>query len=583
MGPNGFNKKGFVRINVLLWADILVSYALFVMQDYLTDVWKLDFTHAAGILNIWGGISKVLPVFFLFFVEALLGNFKLLVVTSISYSVGISLLAMSVPPMLANATGTCSRYEPECIGQTQKVLFYTGMALIAIGGAGNLVSEKPFCDAQEDVEHTPMVGLLRIPGFIIVALVPVIGAIALPYIKPWTARFGIPAICTVIATLVFMTGWCGQSKYTKDEPKLEGSPITNVCRVYVAAASKMCVSFPLNAKKYHKNNENDRLRPTRFLRCLERAAIIPDGLDPKENKWRICSVTDVEEAKIAVRMVPMWMTFVVCGIVSSIANTYFVEQAKNMNRYVGKLKLPPQILLLIFNYSKGGFRFLAACVLQKVKRDKGEELQAYKKRATAERSTYMKVAPAIGIGLGMAFSVLCCIIAAVIEKRRLGVIRSHGLLDKPDEEIPMNMLWLVFQFVLLAGLDSFLENSVSEFYTHQSPESMKDYLDYFTMGVSGLGFIFSVLCVYVVGKISEKGGKPSWFQDTLNKSRLDRYYWVLAGLSTVNLFVFAFVAYFYRYEARNEGNSSSGGGGEDGVGNLELGTWKEVVTENTTL
>ncbi|KAL8517298.1 hypothetical protein ACS0TY_015508 [Phlomoides rotata] len=550
--------KSYVRISALLWADILVAYALFVMQNYLTKVWNLSFTHAAGILNIWGGISMILPVFFLFLVDAFLGNFSMLVISSISYSTGIGLVTMSTPPVLANATGTCKKYEHHCVGHTQKVMFYTGMALIAVGVAGNLVSIKPFLEEQreETDDNAALRDCLKIPFFCLVVIVAIVGAIALPYIKPWSLRFGIPAICTLVAMLLFLSG---SFTYEKAEP--EGSPITTVCRVFVAAASKNSQSFPADAELLYQGNagQPQQFPHTRFLRCLDKAAIIlPDqSVEDQENKWRICSVTDVEEAKIAVRMVPMWMTFVVCGIVSSIANTYFVEQAKNMNRYVGKLKLPPQILLLIFENSKHGFRFLAACVLQKVK----------------QSSTYTKVAPAIGIGLGMAFSVLCCIIAAVVEKHRLGVIRSHGLLDKPDEEIPMNMMWLVFQFVLLAGLDSFLENSVSEFYTHQSPESMKDYLDYFTMGVSGLGFIFSVLCVYVVGKISEKGGKPSWFQDTLNKSRLDRYYWVLAGLSTVNLIVYVVVAYFYRYknlEARNEGNSSSGGGGggggeEDGV------------------
>lgn len=175
---------------------------------------------------------------------------------------------MSIPPVLANATGTCKQYEPECIGQTQKVLFYTGMALIAVGGAGNLVSEKPFSKAQDDENHTPTIGFLRIPGFIVVAIVPITGAIALPYVKPWTVRFGVPAMCTVIATLVFMSGWCGPWKYKKDKPKPQGSPITNVCRVYVAAASKMCTSFPEDANDYYRNNENERFKPTRFLRCL---------------------------------------------------------------------------------------------------------------------------------------------------------------------------------------------------------------------------------------------------------------------------------------------------------------------------
>ncbi|KAL8526720.1 hypothetical protein ACS0TY_015790 [Phlomoides rotata] len=561
MGPDGFEKTGFVRINALLWADILVSYALFVMQDYLTDVWKPDFTHAAGILNIWGAISKCGELIKFKDLEGTKSicnehtlynesnerwiNPSFAKLFNLQFFAGYQPTGNVNTACACNATGTCKQYEPECIGQTQKVLFYTGMALIAVGGAGNLVSEKPFHKAQDKESRSPTIGFLKIPGFIIVALVPIIGAIALPYVKPWTIRFGIPAICTVIATLVFMTGWCGPCEYTKDKPKTEGSPITNVCRV-----------------------------------CLETAAVISDGEDPKENKWRVCSVAEVEEAKIAVRMVPMWMTFVICGIVSSIANTYFVEQAKNMNRHIGKLKVPPQILLLAFDFAKRMFGMLAILILQKVKCEKDEALQDNKVRKTAESSTYTKVAPAIGIGLGMVFSVLCCIIATVIEKRRLGVIRSHGLLDKPDEVLPMNMLWLVFQFVLLAGLDSFLENSVSEFYTHQSPESMKNYLDYFTMGVSGLGFIFSTLCVYVVGKISEKGGKPSWFQDTLNKSRLDRYYWVLAGLSSVNLLVYIFMEYFYRYkdlEARNnKANSSSGGegggggGGGDEQGNLEL-------------
>lgn len=74
-------------IAALLWADILVAYALFVMANYLTDVWKLSVAHAAGIVNIWGGISMVLPLLFLFLIDSILGNFTMLVVSSIAYSV----------------------------------------------------------------------------------------------------------------------------------------------------------------------------------------------------------------------------------------------------------------------------------------------------------------------------------------------------------------------------------------------------------------------------------------------------------------------------------------------------------------
>ncbi|KAL8039210.1 hypothetical protein ABFX02_10G020000 [Erythranthe guttata] len=133
-----------IYVRVLLLADILVRFAFFVMQNYLTDVWGLSFAHAAGILNIWNGISMILPGFLLFLVDAVIGNFTMLVISSIAYTLGIGIVAMSTPPGLANWTGTCTQYEAECIGHTQKALFYTGMALLAVGTAGYNVSLHPF-------------------------------------------------------------------------------------------------------------------------------------------------------------------------------------------------------------------------------------------------------------------------------------------------------------------------------------------------------------------------------------------------------------------------------------------------------
>ncbi|KAL8526742.1 hypothetical protein ACS0TY_015810 [Phlomoides rotata] len=79
------------------------------------------------------------------------------------------------------------------------------------------------------------------------------------------------------------------------------------------------------------------------------AAFIPPGTNPQDetNRWKLCSVTEVESAKITLRMVPMWTTFIVWGIVSSVGNTYFIEQASKMNRKLGTWKVPLQILLLL--------------------------------------------------------------------------------------------------------------------------------------------------------------------------------------------------------------------------------------------
>lgn len=439
--------KSAVRISALLWADILVLYALFVMQDYLTDVWGLSFTHAAAILNIWNGISLVLHPFFLILVDTLLGNFTMLVISSTAYTLGILFVLMSAPPVLANSTGTCKQYEQECIGHTQKALFYAGMALIAVGVAGNRVSVIPFLGQQPDrPDGSAVIGCLQVPGIIVVALVGVAGAIALPYIKPWTFRFGIPAVCTAIASLSFLTGLCCY-RYNIIGP--EGRHTANICRMFT------------------------------------------------------------------LRMLPMWMTFVVCGMVSSVGNTYFVQQASNLNRNLGKWKVPTQVLLFAQTWLGKLLAFVVAHFFN---------------------------GPAKGVVMAKTLAVLCCITAARMEIKRLNIVRSRGLVDSPDEAIPMSVYWLLFQFVLLGGLDSLLEKSVAEFHEDESPdEPERQWLEIFTKGVSGLGYMGSVLSVYVVGKVSAKGGEPSWFQFTLNRSRLDRYYWVLVVLTSVSLVVFLVV------------------------------------------
>ncbi|KAL8517321.1 hypothetical protein ACS0TY_015526 [Phlomoides rotata] len=303
---------------LLLCADILVSYALFAMQTYLTDVWKLSFTHAAGIINIWGGISKVLPLFFLFFVDTLLGNFKMLVVSSISYTLGMSLLSMSMPPVL----GTCKKYEPECIGQTQKVLFYVGMALIAVGMAGYVVSGKNFFREQVKEELTPKTSN---------------GSSSLEFQESFWS----------VQPFFFLSGW---NKYNKSEPA--GSPVSDVCRVLVAAALKISQPFPLDINHFYNGDDegHKRLEFSRFLRCLDKAAIIlPDQSveDQLRSRWKLCSIAQVEVTKFVFLFIPIGATFIVCTIVSSVGNTFLVEQGSHMNRRLGKWKVPSQVLLVI--------------------------------------------------------------------------------------------------------------------------------------------------------------------------------------------------------------------------------------------
>ena len=157
------------------------------------------------------------------------------------------------------------------------------------------------------------------------------------------------------------------------------------------------------------------------LRFLDKAAIKEE---PVTNKWRVCTVTEVEETKIIVNMLPIWITFIICGVVTSIGSTYFVEQGNHMNFKVGKLKFPNSILLVLYELTKS--------------RSKTMYTFSASHLGAAGLKRY---APPVGIAFATLFSVLCCIVAALVETRRLYLIGDHGLLEKLDEKIPMTMSW----------------------------------------------------------------------------------------------------------------------------------------------
>nr|XP_023870579.1 protein NRT1/ PTR FAMILY 5.5-like isoform X1 [Quercus suber]XP_023870580.1 protein NRT1/ PTR FAMILY 5.5-like isoform X1 [Quercus suber]XP_023870581.1 protein NRT1/ PTR FAMILY 5.5-like isoform X1 [Quercus suber] len=502
----------FVRITVLIWADILTNYALFVMTPYLTNVWSLNITHAAAIVNVFSGAATIMPIGMAFLVDAFMGDYWMLLLSSLAYSFGLSLLAMSTPPILSNAAGNCGAYKPDCIGDAQMVLFYTALAFLVIGISGHITSLDAFLKQQDSKEPMPW----QAAGGFIVILLAIVGFIAIQLIKPWSVRFGMPAICTVVATFLFTTGSCS---YKRSGPHQQGSPLTTIFRVFVASASNIFC---------HRLPDDNPLPQTHSLRCPGKAEIVvqTQNQEQKEqNRWRHCSSEEMDDTKNFIRMIPMWMTFIMCGVVISIGNTYFLEQANDMNRKLGKLKVPLPIFKFFYELVKDHFKRLYVEVTKKV---------------IPERHV-----PTFGIIVAMLFSILCCITAAEVETRRLDVIRRHGFLDKPNEKIPMSMFWLLPQFLLLGAVDGMSNFSIDQFFTNQAPASMSRYLKLFSHGVIGAGTVGSVLSVYVVGKVSERKGRPNWFQDTLNKSRLDNYYWTLTVLSSINLILYVLVAWWY--------------------------------------
>lgn len=242
-------------------------------------------------------------------------------------------------------------------------------------------------------------------------------------------------------------------------------------------------------------------------------------------------MTEVEETKAFIRTIPILMTFVLWGVISSLGATYFLEQAKTMNHKSGRGKIPLVLFLWLYAQFRWVFNLFFVGIFSII-------------QCFGVGTRYL---PRVGIAVAMFFAVLCCIAAAKVESRRLDIVGRHGLYNKPDERVPMNIFSVLPQFMLLAGCDGIHHVAVGCFVVDQAPGTMLKYYTYFTFGFFGLGFLVSPVLVQIVGGISEKTGGANWFQSTLNQSRLDNYYWVLAVLAAINLIVYVVMVRFYPF------------------------------------
>ncbi|XP_058099932.1 protein NRT1/ PTR FAMILY 5.6-like [Magnolia sinica] len=221
--------------------------------------------------------------------------------------------------------------------------------------------------------------------------------------------------------IAFISFLCGRSTNNLDKDKSPKSPLTRVIRVFVAAMLNRNLHCPMDTTHLHENleKEHDHLLPhTNSLRCLDKAAIPPSPEDAEENKWRLCRVTEVEENKLLLGTLPIWVTLVMCGIVLSVQQTLFVEQAYHMERALGSVKVPVTSLFVLAGLSKAAIYGVHFTPL--------------------DRITILGhgITPKLQIGFGMFSSILCCMTAALVERRRLDAYNRHYFVNEENEEDP---------------------------------------------------------------------------------------------------------------------------------------------------
>ncbi|KAM1924043.1 hypothetical protein ACFX15_021873 [Malus domestica] len=348
----------------------------------------------------------------------------------------------------------------------------------------------------------------------------------------WALGYGLPTLGLLISILIFLDG---TPFYRHKLPS--ASPFTRMAKVPVAALRKWRVTLPsdpkeldeFNLKEYPKKG-NFRIDSTPTLRFLNKAAVKTSSTSP----WMLCSVTQVEETKQRLRMIPILAaTFIPSTMIAQV-NTLFVKQGTTLDRSLGSFKIPRaslagfvtlSMLVSVVLYD----RFFVRIMQRVTKNPRGITL--------LQR-----------MGIGMVFHVFITVVASLTERYRLHLAKQHGVVESGGQ-VPITILVLLPQFVLMGTADAFLEVAKIEFFYDQAPENMKSLGTSFAMTTLGMGNFISSFLLSTVSHITKKHGHKGWILNNLNASHLDYYYTFFAVLNVFNVIFFLFMTKMYVYKA----------------------------------
>ncbi|KAM1742954.1 hypothetical protein ACFX12_012885 [Malus domestica] len=507
---------------------------------YLTKKLHQGTVTSANNVTNWVGTIWITPILGAYVADAHLGRYWTFLIASLIYLSGMSVLTLAVslpslkpPPCLDSHVENCKKAST-----LHLAVFYGALYTLAIGTGGTKPNISTIgADQFDDFDAKEKKHKLSFFNWWMFSIFfgTLFANTVLVYIQDnvgWALGYGLPTLGLLLSVLIFLAG---TPFYRHKVPS--GSPFTRMAKVIVAALRKGSVTLPIDPKELHELNLEEyekkgkfRIDSTPTLRFLNKAAVKTGSTSP----WMLCSVTQVEETKQMLRMIPILVaTFVPSTMVAQI-NTLFVKQGTTLDRSLGSFKIPPaslaafvtlSMLVSVVLYD----RFFVKIMRRVTKNPRGITL--------LQR-----------MGIGMVLHILIMVVASLTERYRLHLAKQHGVVESGGQ-VPITILVLLPQFVLMGTADAFLEVAKIEFFYDQAPESMKSLGTSFSMTTLGMGNFISSFLLSTVSHITKKHGHKGWILNNLNASHLDYYYAFFTVLNILNVIFFLFMTKMYVYKA----------------------------------
>ncbi|KAF8664912.1 hypothetical protein HU200_054229 [Digitaria exilis] len=502
------------------------------LVNFLRDRLHQDSKAAANSVTNWRGTSYVMSLVAAFLADAFLGRYwtiALFMLVSVVAYVALTVCAAAAAPSAA--------------------MFYVGLYLQGLGCAMQPVVTSFGGDQFDDSDEE---GRRRQSSFFnwfyqSLNVGSLIGGTVLVWVQSnisWGLGYGIPALCSVLAVAVFLAG---TGAYRRHQPPA-GSPITRVAQVVVAAARKWRVEAPAHASELHECEGDDgmsatiqgsrRLAHTDQFRFLDKAAVETAGDKARPSPWRLCTVTQVEELKCVLRLLPVLASGILFSAAYVQMSSTFILQGDTLDPYVGSFRVPAAVISIFETISVMLWVPLYDRVVVPLAR-----------RVTGHERGFTQLAR---MGVGLAVLAVAMVAAGTLEVERRCVIARHGMFDTNDGMdgmyLPLSVFWQVPQYVVVGAAEVFTFIGQLEFFYDQAPDAMRSLCSGLSTVSFALGNYLSSALVTVVARATARGGRDGWIPDEINRGRLDDFFWLLAVLCVGNVGVYLLIARWYTYK-----------------------------------
>ncbi|KAM0045121.1 putative proton-dependent oligopeptide transporter family, MFS transporter superfamily [Helianthus debilis subsp. tardiflorus] len=526
---------------LLLANQALATFAFFGVGVnlvlFLTRVMDQGNADAANTVSKWTGTVYLCSLLGAFLSDSYWGRYLTCMIFQVILVLGLMLLSLTSWLFLVKPAG-CGDGEKHCIPTSSKgtMMFYLSIYMVALGYGGHqptlaTLGVDQFDESNKKYIEKGAKGAFFAYFYAALNIGSLFSNTILVYyedIGHWTIGFWVSMGAAIIGLLSYL---CGSFHYR--HVKASGNPLPRVAQVFVAACRKCKVRVDDEKQLYEVEGSHSAIKGSRKIlhseefKCLDKAAVVTNNdLSGPHNHWRLCTVTQVEEAKCVIRMLPIWLCTIIYSVIFTQMASLFVEQGAVMNSHIGNFRLPAASMSVFDIFSV----LICTLIYQKVLIPLAGRVSGNPKGITELQR----------MGVGLIIGLFAMVAAGVTEVERLK--RSI-----PGEHTStLSIFWQVPQYVLVGASEVFMYVGQLEFFNGQAPDGIKSFGSSLCMASISLGNYVSSLLVHMVMTITARGDEDGWIPENLNDGHMDRFYFLIAILTVFDLVIYVYCAKKYK-------------------------------------